>query len=89
MIDAISFENYEVEFAHINTVAKERVFVYFRKITVHDTNPELFRLFLEYVYSGQLDLNEMSTEQLADMITLADRYDVCVFLFSDYATLNS
>ena len=48
----------------------------FRKITVHDTNPELFRQFLEYLYSGQLDLNEMSTEQLSDMMTLADRYDV-------------
>ncbi len=49
---------------------------YFRKITVHDTNPEMFKLFLQYLYSGQFDTSELSTEQLADMITLADRYEV-------------
>lgn len=49
---------------------------YFRKITVHDTSPTLFRMFLEYLYSGSLEMNEMSTEQIADMMTLADRYDV-------------
>ena len=47
-----------------------------RKITVHDTNPELFQLFLEYLYSGQLETSEFSTEQLADMMTLCDRYEV-------------
>ncbi|XP_053386756.1 uncharacterized protein LOC123563300 [Mercenaria mercenaria] len=46
-----------------------------RKITVHDTNPELFSMFLEYLYSGQLEMNDLATEQLADMMTLADRYD--------------
>ncbi|XP_013420010.1 uncharacterized protein LOC106180548 [Lingula anatina] len=47
-----------------------------KKITVHDTNPSLFRLFLEYLYSGQLETNEMSTEQLADMMAIGDRYEV-------------
>ncbi|XP_046382195.1 uncharacterized protein LOC124153093 [Haliotis rufescens] len=47
-----------------------------KKITVHDTNPELFQLFLEYLYSGQLETNELSTEQLADMTTLCDRYEM-------------
>ena len=56
---------------------------YFRKITVHDTNPGMFRLFLEYLYSGVFDTSELSTEQLADMITLADRYEVILkFQFS-------
>ena len=56
---------------------------YFRKITVHDTNPGMFRLFLEYLYSGMFDTSELSTEQLADMITLADRYEVILgFQFS-------
>ncbi|KAL5019275.1 hypothetical protein ScPMuIL_004997 [Solemya velum] len=50
-----------------------------KKITVHDTNPELFQLFLEYLYSGQIDTNELSTEQLADVMALADRYEMdCV-----------
>jgi len=48
----------------------------YRKITVHDTDPRLFRQFLEYVYSGVVELNDLSTEQIADMMTLADRYDV-------------
>ncbi|XP_041365007.1 uncharacterized protein LOC121380244 [Gigantopelta aegis] len=46
-----------------------------KKITVHDTNPELFQLFLEYLYSGHLETSELSTEQLADMMTLCDRYE--------------
>ncbi|KAK3592425.1 hypothetical protein CHS0354_036055 [Potamilus streckersoni] len=45
-----------------------------KKITVHDTNPDLFRVFLEYLYSGQMETNDLSTEQLVDIMTLADRY---------------
>ncbi|KAH3863934.1 hypothetical protein DPMN_026942, partial [Dreissena polymorpha] len=57
-----------------------------RKITVHDTSPTLFRMFLEYLYSGSLEMNEMSTEQIADMMTLADRYDtVCLRSKCEYA----
>ncbi len=54
------------------------VYLFFRKITVHDTNPMLFWMFLEYLYCGQLDTNELSTEQLADMMAVADRYEVCI-----------
>ncbi|KAL4239206.1 hypothetical protein ACF0H5_000023 [Mactra antiquata] len=46
-----------------------------RKITVHDTNPKLFESFLEYLYCGQLEMSDFTTEQIADMMTLADRYD--------------
>ena len=46
-----------------------------RKITVHDTNPDLFRVFLGYLYSGQLT-SELTVEQLADLMTLSDRYEV-------------
>ena len=53
----------------------------YRKITIHDTNPDLFKLFLEYLYCGQLETNEMATEQLSDMMTLADRYDVTHYLY--------
>ncbi|KAK7507206.1 hypothetical protein BaRGS_00001141 [Batillaria attramentaria] len=47
-----------------------------RKITVHDIQPALFRLFLEALYSGQLDTGGLSTEQLVDMMTLCDRYEM-------------
>ena len=54
-------------------------FYFFRKITIHDTSPELFRMFLEYLYGGNIEMNELSTEQIADMMTLADRYDVSLY----------
>ncbi|XP_074647658.1 uncharacterized protein LOC141903440 isoform X2 [Tubulanus polymorphus] len=47
-----------------------------KKIVVHDTNPVLFQMFLEYLYSGQLDMNELTTEQMVDMLQLGDRYEV-------------
>ncbi|CAG5118911.1 unnamed protein product [Candidula unifasciata] len=47
-----------------------------RKIIVHDTNPELFQRFLEALYSGQLDTSSLNAEQLADMMTLCDRYEM-------------
>ncbi|XP_070579796.1 uncharacterized protein [Ptychodera flava] len=47
-----------------------------KKITVHDTNPELFKLFLQFLYSGHLDTSNFSVEQLADMMSLSDRYEV-------------
>ena len=52
------------------------IFYYFRKITIHDTNPELFKLYVTYLYTGQLNTQHLSTEQLADMIAIADRYEV-------------
>ncbi len=36
----------------------------------------MFRMFLEYLYNGHLETSEISTEQIADMMTLADRYEV-------------
>ncbi|XP_055954606.1 uncharacterized protein LOC126812091 [Patella vulgata] len=47
-----------------------------KKIVVHDTNPELFQLFLMYIYSGTLDTHDTTAEQLADMLTLCDRYEM-------------
>ncbi|CAL1539140.1 unnamed protein product [Lymnaea stagnalis] len=47
-----------------------------RKIVVHDTNPELFTRFLEALYSGHLDTSSLNAEQLADMMTLCDRYEM-------------
>lgn len=47
-----------------------------RKITIHDTSPYLFRLFLEYLYSGRLRQNALNTDQLAELLLLSDRYEV-------------
>ena len=49
-----------------------------RKIEVHDADPNLFRQFLSYLYCGRLDTSAMTVEQLADMMALSDRYEVCV-----------
>ena len=43
---------------------------------MHDVQPSLFRLFLEALYSGQLDTAGLTTEQLVEMVTLCDRYEV-------------
>lgn len=47
-----------------------------KKITIHDTNPFLFRIFLEYLYSGRLRQNALNTDQLAELLLLSDRYEV-------------
>ncbi|XP_054724628.1 uncharacterized protein LOC129234620 [Uloborus diversus] len=47
-----------------------------KKIIIHDTSPNLFRIFLEYLYGSQVDTGQLSTEQLADLMQLSDRYEV-------------
>uniref|UniRef100_A0A1B6MP93 BTB domain-containing protein n=1 Tax=Graphocephala atropunctata TaxID=36148 RepID=A0A1B6MP93_9HEMI len=47
-----------------------------RKITVFDTSPSLFSVLLDYLYCGQLDTGSFSVDQLADLMLLADRYEV-------------
>ncbi|XP_033108022.1 uncharacterized protein LOC117109732 [Anneissia japonica] len=47
-----------------------------RKISVHDAEPELFCQFLGYLYTGQLKTKPLSIHQLADMLSLCDRYEV-------------
>ncbi|CAG9817046.1 unnamed protein product [Phaedon cochleariae] len=47
-----------------------------RKIVVHDTSPHLFKILLEYLYSGRLDRNTLSTEQLVELLLLGDRYEM-------------
>ncbi|XP_015924339.2 uncharacterized protein [Parasteatoda tepidariorum] len=60
-----------------------------KKIIVHDTTPELFMIFLEYVYGGQVDTGQLNTEQLADLMQLSDRYEVdCLKQISEEALKN-
>jgi len=52
-----------------------------RRIVLHDTNPAVFDVFLRFVYAGlqgspPLERCLSSVGQLADLLLLADRYEV-------------
>ncbi|RWS27283.1 uncharacterized protein B4U80_11053, partial [Leptotrombidium deliense] len=47
-----------------------------KTIIVHDTEPELFKLFLEYLYIGLLDTSILNTDELTELMQLSDRYQV-------------
>ena len=49
-----------------------------KKIVLHDCNIAVFRCFLQFLYSGlyKLDLNLEHPQFLADLLLLADRYEV-------------
>ncbi|GFY36985.1 BTB domain-containing protein [Trichonephila inaurata madagascariensis] len=60
-----------------------------KKIVIHDTTPHLFLIFLKYLYGGQVDTGQLSTEQLADLMQLSDRYEVdCLKQISEDALKN-
>lgn len=49
----------------------------FRRVEVHDTTPALFKSFLRFVYSGELDDSDMeSSDSLSELLLLADRYEM-------------
>ncbi|RWS01741.1 uncharacterized protein B4U79_04822, partial [Dinothrombium tinctorium] len=47
-----------------------------KTITVHETEPELFKIFLQYLYTGLLDTSNLSTDELTELMQLSDRYQV-------------
>jgi BTB/POZ domain len=53
-----------------------------RRIVLHDTPPDLFTVFLQFLYCGRLGGGPLdsscclSVGQLADLLLLADRYEV-------------
>ncbi|XP_044754508.1 uncharacterized protein LOC123313618 [Coccinella septempunctata] len=47
-----------------------------KKIVIHETNPETFKIFLGYLYSGKLSPSETTHEQLVDLVVLSDRFEV-------------
>ena len=47
-----------------------------RKIEIYDTTSAHFKLFLEYVYKGSLELTQMSLDQVSELLLLADRYEM-------------
>lgn len=48
----------------------------FRKIVIHETNPETFKIFLEYLYNGKLNPFSTTHEQLVDLVVLSDSFEV-------------
>lgn len=47
----------------------------FRKITIYDTSPQIFRRFLLYLYGAPVDKN-VGLESICELMLLADRYSV-------------
>ena len=51
------------------------------RIVLHDTQPDIFRVFLQFLYSGlhadplESSSPPLTTAQLADLLLLADRYE--------------
>ncbi len=53
----------------------------FRKFFIEGCSPEVFKLFLQYLYGATVeDFENLSEEMLAELITLADRYEVSFFI---------
>lgn len=51
-------------------------FIY-RKITIHDTSPVIFRRLLLYLYGAPVD-KTVGAEHMCELMLLADRYSVDV-----------
>lgn len=47
-----------------------------REINIYECNPDLFKDFLRYLYTGRLNCNQLSLDTLADLIALSDQYEV-------------
>lgn len=41
-------------------------------------------MFLELLYCGHIQLNSLSTDQLTELLTLADRYEVISYISQNY-----
>ncbi len=52
-----------------------------RKITLHDLDPDIFRLFVKYLYTGSLPSNEINFDECVELAKLADLYEVCTLLY--------
>ncbi|KAJ8954724.1 hypothetical protein NQ318_011417 [Aromia moschata] len=60
-----------------------------KKIVIHDTSPFLFKTLLEYLYSGKIKQDSLSTEQLVELLLLSDRYEIdCLKQTCEHALLQ-
>lgn len=52
------------------------VLLYFRTIHVYDTDRESFSEFLKFIYTGDLDTESKTLENLLELVALSDQYEV-------------
>ena len=45
-----------------------------RRVDIHDTDEMVFRHFLDFLYGGGLTTASMATEELVELLAVADRY---------------
>lgn len=51
--------------------------IYFRKIVIYDTSPNVFKEFLHYLYGNGVSQTCISNQDaLSELMLLADRYEV-------------
>ena len=53
-----------------------------RRIVVQDIEESLFRIFLKYLYGKHIDLSAISQQEVVELLTVADRYEVRVQILS-------
>lgn len=46
-----------------------------RKVVLHDSNLNLFEMFIEYLYTGCIH-DDLTNDDLVDLLTIADKYEV-------------
>ena len=62
---------YEGRHTHTHT----HTHTHHRRIVVHDVEETVFRTFLFFLYGGPLDLPSTQTEDLIELMAVADRYE--------------
>ena len=60
----------------LTVIATDYLLYVNRKVTLSDVNPELFKLFLEFLYCGTVNMKSLSAEQIADLLVFSDQYEV-------------
>ncbi|XP_077301228.1 uncharacterized protein LOC143921733 [Arctopsyche grandis] len=60
-----------------------------KRIVIHDTSPTLFRKLLYYLYTGKLNTDLTSPEQLSELVLLGDRYELDALKLACEKSLSS
>ena len=47
----------------------------YRRITIYGCDVAVFKTYLKYLYSGALDTESMSLEELIEVLAVADQYE--------------
>ena len=55
-----------------------------RKIQIYDTDMESFQEFMKYIYTGAVNTDTKTVENLVELLTLSDRYEVKIDILCAY-----